>query len=425
MITFLTRENLSTVTFFIILLTRPLLPILGNNYPIIQLFGKSIYPIISILLVAFLILSHLDKLKFHKKLLAIITATVFYCLLIIGIRILVYGFDAREILSARGPIILAIYALATSILTSAYPGKLNFYSNAITISCFIQASIGVFSFAIKHISTFLNLGLLAPLVTYISTDEVRKTGTTLNANVYSNFILLGIFIVSFNILKQNTRTKDASVFQELANWGLLLFLTFGVFLSISRFTVFVAVIILFCTVLVHAYNLKIKQLQKKFLFFIVTVGTITSIAGSILLMNINQLLNSRFLSLSFPRIIINKIGIIQLTSSIENFLIGEVGEKIRAFKIDGLVFSDNSFIQISLLYGVPAGLILFSIFVFYTKESLKTKNYFLTSWIIYIAAVFFLTNFIVVESFLLYIPICWYIFKDSSRFVNVEAADTL
>jgi hypothetical protein len=410
--------------FFIILLTRPLLPMLANNYPTIKLLGKSIYPIISIFSIIFLIVLHVDKLKFHKKLLTIITSIVFYCLLIVGIRVLAYGFDAREILSARGPIILVIYLLATSILISAYPGRLNFYSKAITISCFFQASVGVSGYdGVKHFFTSLNLGLLAPLIKYVSINEIRETGTTLNANVYSNFILLGIFIVSFNIIKPNTRNKDASIFQELTNWSLLFFLTFGVFLSISRFTIFVALIVLFSTILVHAYNLKKNQLQRKFLFFMVTIGTIATAVGCIVFRDINQLVNSRLISLHFPRIIINKIGIIQLTSSIENFLIGEVGEKIRAFKIDGLVFSDNSFIQISLLYGVPAGLILFSIFVFYTKESLKTKNYFLTSWIIYIAAVFFLTNFIVVESFLLYIPICWYIFKGSPKPVTVNTTN--
>jgi hypothetical protein len=410
--------------FFIILLIRPLLPMLGNNYPIIKLFGKSIYPIISIFSIVFLIVLHVDKLKFHKKLLAIITSIVFYCLLIIGIRVLVFGFDTEEILSARGPIIFTLYVLATSILISAYPGRLNFYSKAITISCFFQASVGIFSYGVKNFFPSLNLHFLAPLITN-TTGQIRETGTTLNANVYSNFILLGIFIVSFNILKPNNRNKDASIFKELANWGLLLFLTFGVFLSISRFTVFVALIVLFSTVLVHAYNLKKNQLQRKFLFFMVTIGTTATVVGSIVLMNINQLVSGRFASLHFPRIIKIKIGIIQLTSSIENFLIGELGEKIRSFKIDGLVFSDNSFIQISLMYGVPAGLMFFLIIVFHTKNALKSKNHFLTSWIIYITAVFFLTNFIVVESFLLYIPICWFILKESHSPVTTDNFDVL
>ena len=333
---------------------------------------------------------------------------IVYLSLVFFIRIYLYGINIAEAVTLRFPIVFTAFTGATILAVYSKNNKLQYFKLAILASCFIQVSIAFFSnltkgMHAKEVFTWLNI---------LTTESIREHGTLLNANAYSYFVLIGLIILSSDIIK--SAYESIGIKRLLIKWGIFIYYSAGIFLSLSRLPILLMAFIVLFTCF---YSLIILSKLHKTMM-LMQFGVINLVLFAFLIFwvitDFQTIANSRIFSTSAPRIDKIQIGFQIITNSMTNFLVGESARFIVDYKMNNLLFSDNSYLYFSIQFGAPAGLLLIFLFIYFMTDALKQKNLFLFSWVLYVALVFFMTNAIIIESFLLYIPITWFILSKAN-----------
>ncbi len=298
----------------------------------------------------------------------------------------------KNIMSNRISISLILYLLVSLVIIKK-AGR-DTISKIIVFNAFIQSLFGVI-----HHHFFPDFITGQPqihpgqLYAYIEgIGPFREAGTLVSPSLYANMILLGLFILGFNLLQ---KVHFGSIIVSI-------FMLYGLSLSGSRLPGLVATIFLI-TILI---KVMISSFNKNSLIKIFLLTTILLVAFSSIYVfiypEIDSLIN-RFKADGFSaRAIKNNLAISVIFDNFQNFAIGTHSSNFTQIEsIEGYGISDNSFISLWLTFGI-----IYLVFLFFIISLLIIGRVNLSLRVITLLGYFmtnlFLTNSLYWDLYLLY-----------------------
>lgn len=273
--------------------------------------------------------------------------------------------------------------------------------NVMMFNFFIQAVVGII-----HTLYFPNIVVGIELddsgdslyVLDVGEGGFRESGLLIGANVYGNFLALGVFLL-LGIIK-NTREKF-KLKEVLFFFAYFFLLTWAVYLSGSRLALFSVFVFLFC-IFVATFGIKYS-------FFPVIFGFLVLLFSPILDTFVERTVNHG----SGGRIDKINLALDMLFSNPVSFMFGASEEVVSNAKtLDGLAFSDNSFFLVFLNYGVPVGILLIFGFL-YLLFKRSIVNLYSLAFFFYILMTLFFNNSILWDIWLVYVFAVYYLIFNS------------
>lgn len=308
----------------------------------------------------------------------------------------------KNTMSSRISITLILYLLVSLVIIKK-AGR-DTISKIIVFNAFIQSLIGVI-----HHHFFPSLITGQPethpgrLYAYMEgVGPFREAGTLVSPSLYANIILLGLFILGFNLLR-NVEYRSIIV---------SVFMLYGLSLSGSRLPGIIAIVFLITIlikVLMSTFNK--NNLIKIFLLTTFLLVVFSSIYVFVY-PEIDSLIN-RFKSDGFSaRAIKNNLAISVIFDNFQNFAIGTHSSNFTQIEsIEGYGISDNSFLSLLLTFGA-----IYSVLLFFIISLLIVHRVNLSLRVIFLLGYFmtnlFLTNSIYWDLYLLYFFATLFVIND-------------
>ena len=297
------------------------------------------------------------------------------------------------------PILYLLVALA--IIKTA--GR-DIVSKIIVINAFIQSIIGIIH---HHFIPHLITGhpSLHPGQLYIYIEGLgpfREPGILISASLYANIILLGIFIIGFNLIR---KLDYGSIIMGI-------FMLYGLSLSGSRLPSIVAFIFLIVILIRVVYNFYNKNNLKKILFSALFVVILFIFMYLFIFPEINSM-SMRFTNEGLGvRNIKNNLALSIIFENFQNFYFGTKTSYINSIASpEGVGISDNSYLAIWLKFGIIYLSLLFIVMSLLIFSRVKLSfgviilvGYFMTN--------LFLTNSIYWDLYLLYFFATLFVIND-------------
>lgn len=213
-------------------------------------------------------------------------------------------------------------------------------TNIIMFNIFIQAAFGIIhSIYFPHIVTGIELDDSGAGIYILEAGEggFREAGMLLGSNVYGNFMVLGVILVL-------SRLKTLSIKGNVIFYGLYVLTMWAIYLSGSRLALAFSLVI-------SAFFL-IRRFQVQYLYIPIFLGASVVLFSPLLDKAIERTAEHGTSS----RLEKSEIALSMVTESLTSILIGPAASIVEQTRtLDGLPFSDNSFMLLALNYGIPAG----------------------------------------------------------------------
>lgn len=374
--------------FIIVLIIYPYIFLINMLLPQVDIIGKNFYVVIITLIIILILLGNIRYISSTKGIIIILAFSLILPLMIILLRCLVYDESLNNIFAARSPITFIIYLLVASVIQRTKKEK-EIVCKVIIVNCFIQAIIGIIHY---YFFSFILTGVFVESmdVPYIISTEAiysREQGILLNSSLYANFILLGLFLL-VNKTKIVVNKKNSYL-----HYFLIAIMIWGIVLSGSRYPIFISLIL----VVGYLFSKKRSLLVQIFIvcisitFFVYFLYPyLSGIIGRFL----TEGTGGRGLKYLLALKLLFEKNILYLLLGVAPGIVG------KTITDNGLCFSDNSFLEIMLLYGVPFFIIWSTFIVVLNKKVvLLKKNTFI---LLYFIGCLLLTNSILWEIWILY-----------------------
>lgn len=379
MFDFLIKEKFVNYIFFLILIIYPLTNLIYNYFPE-DVYGVNLYSLICFVLLYFTFCLNLFITKKHIHLIII---TILFFLSILIVNFIIHPTNSAYIKQYEiGITFFIINILCFQIINNKNTKTITLI---IILSCLTQAIFSIINeFITYNEITFFNYD-----------DENRQTGFLLNANLFSSFILLGL-ILSLH----QKRFFGQYYIDELLRILLVLILFSSIFVSESRFSIYMSI---FYVAMFIIYNFYKNFNSKKFIFYSFLFIALVSITALLLLNNIGFIQQNR-ISMGFNdsiRVIKYYLGFKTILLNPIDLFFGMDRELFTQLRILNTRLSDNSIIYLIMYFGIPYTCFLF--FSIYYVCILYSKINFLFV-IIFTILIFnlFLTGAIFWQVYLLY-----------------------
>ena len=257
--------------------------------------------------------------------------------------------------------------------------KKEIVKKVIFCSCLIQAIIGLLHF---YVFPYIHLGLspdgLLKIVRGVGT--MREVGTLLAANLYADFILLGMFILINSYKKWRL--------PQLAVHILMFILIWGVAISASRWPFIVAALLLML-------YFKKLLLSKKIISVLLIVLLLGSFLPNIFIYMAQKVATGEVT----VRIAKYQLALSSLLESLPSFLVGPFFGRADT-GIDVTSFSDNSYLLLMITFGVPFICLFLFLFSYIIRKTISiNRNYFI---LLYFLITLFINNSILWDVWLFY-----------------------
>jgi hypothetical protein len=313
---------------------------------------------------------------------------------IVLLNLLVYS-NINHLEVFRIPLNLFIYFAVAYNMISDTARKRTIY-NILLYGCLIQAVIGIIHY---YFFPEILTGVPGPFAeTYIidmsaTISAQTERGLLISPNLFSQFLLLGCFLIVF----RDEAFKKKWVFETV----FLSILIIGIILSGSRFG------LLFSVILSFLFYLKATN-KRKMILCALAIFAIVIFHGPIR-ENISHAYHRTFVRTDgysgnyISRASKNINAIELLTSDLSSFLISPSREKAYEFKvIKGKKYSDNSFLMLCHNYGVPSVVIIFAVFLYLYRKVIDIKKKGTILLVIYFLTSLYLYNCILFDIWLLF-----------------------
>jgi hypothetical protein len=334
----------------------------------------------NLILVIIVVITLLKGLNVKDWLLFLVLS--FFLLAIIICKKVVFDINLGEMIGSRYYLIIFLYYYVTIWLIVNGDLKLDFVYKVIVINSLFMALYGIAHFLLfPSFNIYLLFLQGVDLENFIKIGGLfRETGFMFNANVYANFLLLGLFLV---INKMDVKND-----QNIIMYVYCFILLFGIFLSQSRFATAFSILVF------GLYCFKLNSLKK--LILVIIMIPLTTLA-------VMKLVNKTFDRHYFfeDRAVKNKIALSIMKSDTKYDLIGAPQKVLVATDDDYNTFSDNAYFEIALNCGIPFAVFYYILFIsIFFLSANNFKSYF---FIFYMLSLLFLTNCIGWNYWILYI----------------------
>lgn len=370
---------ISLAVFIGVLILYPYCFVLASVLPGPDLFGKNFYISAVTLLLAFAFVAHLRQLLSEVSP-ALLVSLMLLSVMIVLLRGLLYSETLNSLIAARFPVTAIIYFGVARIYT-LWPKERRIVRNLIVASAVVQSVFGIVHlYFFPYVLTNPSYGDSGDLFTVAGVWGGRESGTLISSNLYGNFILLGIISVLSGASEARPVSWPKFLLVMLMMWGLLL--------SGSRLPVGIAIVFLS-------------------VFFVRTLSVRSLVALSVTLVifavYLNPLLGPIFDRMFAPgaRVDKNLLAMGMLMQDPTGLIFGvSTNEMAASLSASGNSVSDNSFLLLSLCFGVPFCLIWTFGFVSMIKRLVPVRKNVLL--LFYLALVLWLTNAIIWDIWVLY-----------------------
>lgn len=325
-------------------------------YPAI-IFGKSAWIVLPASSIGLFYLYLLIKKSISKIDIFLATIMVLFGLIFLA-REFFYN-EIRSILDLRYILTSSLFlAVVWHVKNDSF--AIRFFSYAITIQAILVAvvrSINYYFFPNVMISYDVS-GLVSEA--FFNTDGSLTRDLLLSSSMSANHIVCGMFVL-LALMKNNVVKLSASFF-----FLIQLFFLISSLNTLSRFPITIA-IFLFCLTLLHLKLTSIKNI-----LYIILIAIVLLSLTYLVELNLFGFWE-RFGEDGGGRA--DKLQIVlQLTlNSALDFLIGSSVTLIQSTVINGVIFSDNSYGQIAIQFGIPFAF-LFFILLLYGFFKIKSDN---------------------------------------------------
>lgn len=321
---------------------------------------------------------------------------LFVCLfvcLVIFFRVSVYH-ENVEFISYRTFFLFIVYSFSLLYIICGNDVRSRF-SNILLFNIVFQAVFGItHSYFFPHIVTGIELDDSGAGMYILEPGEggFRESGMLLGSNVYGNFLVLGLFLTLGKL--RNISLKLCLLYVVLS---ILIF--WAISLSGSRLAL--------ANALVIAFLLLVRRFGIKY-FYIPTVIVVGLIVSTPIIDNAKERTANHGASSRLEK---SEIAINMLDESFVSTLLGPTVETVSTTRTsDGLPFSDNSYMLLSLTYGIPVAIICFTLviclisrnlmfdfnaglFLFYFLTTLMFNNAVLWDiWLCYAVAIIYIIS---------------------------------
>lgn len=287
--------------------------------------------------------------------------------------------------SYRNFLLLLVYAISLFyVLRSDFTKEK--ISSLLILNITVQAVFGIIHFYFfPYIVTGVELDDSGTGIYFLEPGEggYRESGMLIGSNVYGNFLVLGLFLTMINL-------KISPIKDKIINISIALLILWAVYLSGSRLALANALII-FSFFLFRCYGIK---------YFFIPVVLITS---SIFLTPIIDNAIERTVSHgSSSRLAKSQLALNMLDESVMSAIIGPSSITVSAARtLDGLPFSDNSYLLLSLTYGIPIAVMCFILVLGFIFKSVRL-NAVTFVFVVYFLSTLFFNNAILWDIWLFY-----------------------
>ncbi len=271
-------------------------------------------------------------------------------------------------------------------------GKIVFWN------CLIQAIIGIvhhyfFAYILTGSSDYVGLDGSSYKIVEPGEGGQREPGTLLSSSLYANFILIGEFL-----LASSYRTWR---FPKILEYTFLLVLVWGILLAGSRWPSCGAMLFLFL------YFKRDRPLKKMAFIPIIMLAGFYS-QGHIL--GIITRIVKEGMSARLPKI---SLALGTIFENITSFLLGpsfHTGD----MRVNGIGFSDNSFLSLAMVFGVPLTFLSLLFFIYVIKRTMVVQE----NWIIlaYVIGTLFVVNSIYWDMWIFYLFVALFCVQPASKF---------
>lgn len=256
-------------------------------------------------------------------------------------------------------------------------GKIIFWN------CLIQAIIGiVHHYFFSHILTGSKVYIGANefyKIVEVGAGGQREPGILMSSSLYANFVLLGVFL-----LVSSYKTWK---FPNLVEYIFLLVLVWGVWLSGSRWPFIGSMFFLML------YFKRLPSLKK------ITFVPIIILAGVFLQDYFIHTIGRLVTGGATGRLLKYQIALSSLFENSSNFLIGTSFDRM-GMSVNGITFSDNSFLTLMITFGIPLTLLFLLFFLYIIMRTISVKG--TRFMLFYFIGTLFLTNSILWDIWLFY-----------------------